>query len=130
VLCSCFTYLRRKFNDALLKTAKQESKALEGLRFCQKLFALEERWTNLTSEERLVQQLEHSKPVLDAFLAWLDKVNVLNGSRLAETVTYARNQCEPLSVYLFNGRIDISTSKVENTIRLLKLAVTMRLILL
>jgi hypothetical protein len=117
VHCGCFAHLKRKFNDALPKTDKKDSKALEGLTFCQKLFALEEGWADLEPEDRLKQRLEHSKPVLDKFYAWLETINILQGSKLAEAVTYARNQRAPLSAFLLDGRIDISTNKIENAIR-------------
>jgi len=117
VHCGCFAHLRRKFNDALPKTGQKGSKALQGLAFCQKLFKLEDGWAALSPENRLEQRQERSKPVLDEFFAWLETVNPLAGSKLAEAVVYARNQREPLSAFLLDGRIDISTNKVENAIR-------------
>jgi transposase len=117
VHCGCWAHLRRKFNDALPKTEQKSSKALEGLTFCQNLFVLEEKWVNLSPDDRFRQRKEHSKPVLDDFFAWLATVNALQGGKLAEAVTYAHNQREPLSAFLLDGRIDISTNKVENAIR-------------
>jgi len=117
VHCGCFAHLRRKFNDALPKTAEKSGKAMEGLTFCQKLFTLEEGWADLSPEDRLLKRLEYSKPVLDEFFAWLETVNPLGASKLVEAVTYARNQRGPLSAFLLDGRIDISTNKVENAIR-------------
>jgi transposase len=117
VHCGCWAHLRRKFNDALPKTEQKGSKALDGLTFCQKLFKPEEGWVDLSPDDRLEQRQQHSKPVLDEFFAWLETVNALSGSKLAEAVTYARNQREPLSAFLLDGRIDISTNKVENAIR-------------
>jgi len=117
VHCGCYAHLRRKFNDALPKTEQKDSKALEGLTFCQKLFKFEDSWVDLSPENRLEQRQEHSKPVLDDFFAWLETVNPLKGSKLSEAVTYARNQRKPLSAFLLDGRIEISTNKVENAIR-------------
>jgi len=117
VHCGCWAHLRRKFNDALPKTVDKSGKALEGLSFCQELFKLEEKWAALTADDRLRQRQEHSQPVVDAFFAWLETVNALQGSKLAEAVTYARNQRQPLSMFLTDGRIDISTNRVENAIR-------------
>jgi transposase len=117
VRCCCFAHLRRKFNDALPKTGQKASKALTGLTYCQKLFKLEEEFATLSPDERLRQRLVYSKPVLDELFAWVETVNPLNGSKLAEAITYARNQREPLSTFLLDGRIDISTNKIENAIR-------------
>ena len=117
VHCGCWAHLRRKLNDAMPKTAKKDSKALEGLTFCQKLFKLEEEWADFSPDNRLQQRRERSKPVLDEFFAWLQTVRPLRGCKLAEAVTYAHNQRKPLSAFLLDGRIEISTNRVENAIR-------------
>ena len=117
VHCGCFAHLRRKFNDALPKSNPKNSKAFEGFSFCQKLFKLEEGWADIEYEERLRLRIKHSKPVLDGFYAWLETINALKGSKLADAVIYARNQREPLSAFLLDGRIEISNNRVENAIR-------------
>ena len=117
VHCGCFAHLRRKFNDALPKGVNKECKALEGLAFCQQLFKLEDGWVDLSPEERFRQRLAQSKPVLDMFFAWLETVDPLKGSKLADAVTYARNQRAPLSAFLLDGRIELSTNRIENAIR-------------
>jgi hypothetical protein len=45
--------MRRKFNDALPKNAPKNNKALIGLMFCKRLFILEDKFKELTSEDRL-----------------------------------------------------------------------------
>ena len=71
----------------------------------------------LGAYERLNQRRERSKPVLDAYFAWVGTVNPLAGCKLAEAVTYARNQRGPLSAFLIDGRIEISNNRLENKIR-------------
>jgi len=115
--CACWAHMRRRYTDALPKNAPKDSKALIGLEFCQKLFELERKFENLTPEERFKQRIEHSKPVLDDYFAWVETVNPLAGSKLAQAITYARNQKEALSNFLLDGRIEISTNRVENHIR-------------
>jgi hypothetical protein len=44
-------------------------------------------------------------------------VNPLAGSKLAKAIVYAINQKEPLSTFLLDGRIEISTNIIENKIR-------------
>ena len=115
--CGCWAHLRRKYNDALPKTDQKGSTALVGLEFCQKLFALEESFQNLSPEERLKLRHERSKPVWDAYFAWVETLDPLAASKLVEAITYSRNQREPLSAFLLDGRIEISNNRAENAIR-------------
>ena len=96
ILCGCWAHARRKFEDALPKTAKKDGPALIGLGFCQKLFILEDKFAGLSAEERLKLRQEFSKPVVDEFYAWVGTVNPLAGSKLGEAITYVINQREPL----------------------------------
>jgi hypothetical protein len=115
--CACWAHMKRKYTDALPKTDLKDSKAVQGIAFCDELFLLERDFQELLPEERLKQRHEKSKPVLDAYFAWVDTVNPLAGCKLAEAITYARNQKEPLSAFLLDGRIEISTNRIENHIR-------------
>jgi len=115
--CGCWAHQRRKYEEALPKTDKKGSPAAEGLAYCQKLFALEREFEKLSPEERLKQRQERSKPVLDAYFAWVDKTCPLAGSKLAQAITYARNQEKPLRAFLSDGRIEISNNRMENAIR-------------
>lgn len=115
--CACWAHMKIKYTDALPKTDLKDSKAVQGIAFCDELFLLERDFQELSPEERLKQRHEKSKPVLDAYFAWVDTVNPLAGCKLAEAITYARNQKEPLSAFLLDGRIEISTNRIENHIR-------------
>ena len=113
----CWAHLRRKFEEAMPKNAPKDNIARIGFEFCQKLFALERDFEKLGHEERLEKRIEKSKPVVDEFYEWVGTVNPLAGSKLAKAITYAVNQREPLSVFLTDGRIELSTNRIENKIR-------------
>lgn len=115
--CGCWAHLRRKYEEALPKTASKEGKALEGLEYCNQLFKLEKDFATLTPEERFEKRQELSRPVLDAYFAWLETVNPLQGSKLAQAITYSYNQKSPLSAFLLDGRIELSNNRAENAIR-------------
>jgi len=115
--CGCWAHSKRKYSDALPKTNLKDSKAAQGIAFCDKLFMLEREFEGLSPEKRLEQRLEKSKPVVDAYFAWVETVNPLAGSKLYEAITYARNQKQALSTFLLDGRIEISTNRIENHIR-------------
>ena len=67
----CWAHVRRKFNDALEAAGKGKKSptAAQGVACCTQLFKLEERWKDLTPEERRKKRPEQAKPVLDAILA-------------------------------------------------------------
>jgi len=115
--CGCFGHARRKFQEAMPKNAPRDNPARIGFEFCQKLFDLEGEFKGMSPEERIRHRIERSKPVFDQFYKWLETVNPLAGSKLAKAVTYAGNQKEPLSAFLLDGRIEISTNRIENQIR-------------
>jgi transposase len=117
--CGCWAHQRRKWEQAMPKSPPRDNPAYIGLRYCQKLFALEAAWDdeNCSPQERLKRRLEQSKPIFDEYYSWVATLNFLSGSKLAEAVTYARNQKGPLSAFLLDGHIDISTNKIENAIR-------------
>ena len=117
IRCCCWAHLRRKFKEAMPKNAPKDNCALIGFEFCQKLFALERKFMELTPEERLKQRIKQSKPILDEFYGWVGTVNPLSGSKLAQAIGYAVNQKEGLSAFLLDGRIEISTNRIENKIR-------------
>lgn len=88
-----------------------------GFEYCNKLFAIEKELEHLSPDERRVKRQELSKPVLEAYLAWLETVNALKGSKLAEAITYSENQRASLGTFLEDGRIELSNNRAENAIR-------------
>ena len=117
VHCGCFAHMRRRFEEAIPKNAPKDNKARIGLRYCQKLFALEDKFKDLSPDDRLDKRLKQSKPILDEFFAWVDTLNPLAGSKLCDAIVYARNQKKPLSALLLDGHIELSTNRIENVIR-------------
>lgn len=116
--CGCWAHLRRKYQEALTKSGDiQGSAAAVGFDYCNQLFAIEKDLTELTPEERKLKRQARSKPVLEAYLSWLETVNPLQGSKLAEAITYSINQKASLGVFLEDGHIELSNNRAENAIR-------------
>lgn len=92
-LVGCWAHARRKFDEALkaLPANKRTTPvaAKEGLEFCNRLFVIERKFKDATPEERYDGRLAQSRPVLDAFSAWLEEqsAQVLPKSVLGEAVT-------------------------------------------
>ena len=86
----CWAHLRRKFDEALKglpAQARENSLALAGKRYCDKLFDLERAFAELAPEQRYEQRQKTSKPKMEAFFAWADSCNAIPKSRWAKRST-------------------------------------------
>ncbi|OIQ57531.1 transposase IS66 family protein [Moorella thermoacetica] len=93
-LVGCWAHARRKFDEALKALPEDKRTAAvaarEGLEFCNRLFTIERDLKDKTPEERYQLRQVRSKPVLDAFLAWLksQKSRVLPKSSFGQAINY------------------------------------------
>jgi len=117
VRAGCWAHVRRKWREAMPKdAAPQNSRAVQGYEYCNRLFALERTFEGMSDDDRRHARQEKSRLILEEFWAWLDTVNNPSG-KLKEAVTYARNQKKHLETFLDHGEIEISNNQVENAIR-------------
>ena len=122
-IMGCFAHARRGFTDALKALPKdaQISKTIaeEGRSYCNELFHIEKNLSGLPPEERYKERLEHSKPVLEAFLSWLNeyKDKVLPKSNLGKAIKYCLNQWHRLETFLKDGEIELSNNRAERAIK-------------
>lgn len=122
-LVGCWAHARRKFDEALkvLPDAKQKAAvtAREGLEFCNRLFAFEREIRDAPDEERLKARTERSRPVVDAFLAWLkaQQPRVLPKSALGQAIAYCLAQWDKLVVFLQDGRLELDSNRSERSIK-------------
>ena len=118
VLCRCWAHMRRCWRDAIPKGATGTlCKASVGFEYCNKLFALERDFADMTPEQRLAARREKSRPILDEYWAWVDSLDPIGGSKLSEAVTYARHQRDSLNEFMNHGDVEISNNIAENAIR-------------
>lgn len=122
-LVGCWSHARRKFDEAL-KALPASSRsapvaARQGLEYCNKLFAIERGLKDSTPEERYHGRLEQSRPVLNAFSAWLHEQSsqVLPKSTLGSAVTYCLNQWSKLIAFLEDGHLEIDNNRSERSIK-------------
>lgn len=121
-LVGCWAHARREFSDVLKALPPNSLKpvaATEGLKFCNKLFAIERELKELAPDERYKKRLEKSKPVLEAFLSWLkiQKHKVLPKSGLGKAIAYCLNQWDKLVAFLEDGRLEIDNNRSERSIK-------------
>ena len=116
--CGCWAHMRRKWQEAMPPGAtKENSKAAVGYDYCSKLFAAERKYAHLSSSVRKTARQVEAEPLLEAYWWWVNTLEPTLGSKLAEAVTYARNQKEYLNSFLEHGEVDISNNYAENAIR-------------
>ncbi len=121
IRAGCWSHARRYWDEAVKASGgkSKNPKALEGLAFCNRLFNLERQWKSLSPEERQVQRCLKSKPVLEAFLAWLHTTQdqSLPQSHLGKAITYCLNQWSALNTFLSDGRLPIENNSSERAIK-------------
>ena len=93
------------------------SKAAIGYEYCNKLFALEKKFSEMSDAVRKTARQVKAEPLLEAYWLWLKTLDPVPGSKLAEAVTYAQNQKSYLSAFLGHGEVEISNNFAENAIR-------------
>mgnify|MGYP004516563471 CR=1 FL=1 len=112
----CWAHARRKWVEAMPKGAtKENALAAKGLDYCSQLFEVEQKLEGLADEKRRDQRRFLSKPIVDAYYAWLETIFKPAG-KLKKAI-YSLNQREFLCVFLGHGEIEISNNQVENGIR-------------
>jgi transposase len=122
-LTGCWAHARRKFDESLKALPDSKSstsvKAKEGLDFCNSLFAIERELKDSTPDERYTIRLERSRPILDAFSAWLhtQKSRVLPKSAFGVAITYCLNQWTKLEAFLQDGRLELDNNRAERSIK-------------
>jgi transposase len=122
-LVGCWAHARRKFDEALqaLPDGKRTKTvaAREGLDFCNRLYAVERELKEVSPKERHKVRMEQSRPILDAFLAWLQqqKSRALPQSLFGKAITYCLNQWDKLVAFLEDGRLEIDNNRGERSIK-------------
>jgi transposase len=116
----CWAHVRRKFDEALTALKPEErkdSQAQKGLDYCNRLFALERTFENVSPDERQKVRAEHSRPVAAAFFAWAKGLNVLPKSALGKAIEYTAKQEKWLMNFFLDGRLELSNNRAERSIK-------------
>ena len=120
IVVGCWAHLRRKFAD-ILKTIPKEkwagTDAWVGITYCDKLFLLEKQFSSLTPEDRCKERERLSKPLIDEFYCWIEKLDALPKNLLGQARHYALSQKKYLLRYLLDGRLEISNNRAERSIK-------------
>jgi len=110
----CWVHLRRKFDEALKATpadARPQSLASEAIKRLGYLFHLEDQWKVLDAEERQELRLKESKPLAEAFFAWIQSLHVLPKTPMGVAIHYALDQRRWLMNFYLDGRCESSNNR-------------------
>ena len=126
----CWAHVRRKFDEALKIIPEKDrigSQVLHGKYFCDTLFKFEREFADLSPDEHFKARYEarqkQSKPVMDEFFAWAEKLRepresgVLPNTPLGKAVRYALDQKVWLERVLLDGRLELSNNRAERSIK-------------
>ena len=123
----CWAHARRKFSDVLKATNKYQKKkakkghASQALDFISQLYQIEKeaKEQELPDLQKVNLRQEKSKPVLDAFYAWLKSIENKTPPKglLGKAINYTLNRWEQLTIYLKHGFVPIDNNLAENAIR-------------
>ena len=119
--CCCFAHIRRYLLESIPKGMEKDytNPAVQGFLYCNKLFEYERsyREKGLSFKQIYNRRLKDQKPVIEAFLSWLDQLQPKSGDRIIRAINYS-NGCRPYMMnYLKDGACSLSNNLSENSIR-------------
>ena len=120
----CWDHARRKFVEAskaapAKKRGSKVSKADVAIGKIRKLYRIEDKIKDLSSDEKRQKRQELSIPLLEELKGWLEKniSRVPKDSLTFKAMYYTLNQWELLIGYCGDGKLHISNALAENAIR-------------
>ena len=117
----CWAHARRKLCE--IHDSHRSEIAAQGLRRIAAMYAIEKQIRGEPAEVRLAVRKARTAPRVKEFGVWLrrQRARVSAKSRLGEKLAYIGNHWEGLQVFLTDGRVEMDSNVVENTIRPLAL---------
>lgn len=119
--CCCWAHIRRYLLQAIPKGHERDysEPAVQGYMYCNKLFEYERHYREqgLSFKQIYNRRLKDEKPVIEAFLAWVDRQHPQSGDRIIKALKYI-NGCRPyMMTYLEDAHCSLSNNLSENSIR-------------
>ncbi len=116
----CWAHTRRGFFEAL----SAEPQAADcALKMIGKLYEVEAAIgeQSLSGERKRLRRLEHAKPLVEQFFAWVDEQLASQGllptNKLTQALAYARERKAQLMVFLGDEQVPMDTNHLERALR-------------
>ena len=123
IIVGCWNHARRLYDNALKVLPEKEREgtdSMKGKRYCDKLFDIERSIAGLEPNERHAKRQELAAPVLDEYYRWLRSFkdrDMIGKNLFGKAVSYSLDQWAYLKNYLLDGRLEISTNRIERSIK-------------
>lgn len=116
-LAYCWAHVRRKFLD--VHKATRSPLALEIFELINKLYSIEKDLKHQTAPVRLQVRQAEALPLFDQLVQRLREIfaQIAKKSPLGAAINYTQKLLHGLDVFLKDGRVEIDSNSVENTIR-------------
>ena len=116
-LAYCWAHCRRRLRE--IHDSSGSEIAAEGLRRIAELYAIEADIRGSPPELRLAERQTRSAPLVEAFGEWLtqQRARVSPKSRLGEKLAYIARHWDGLRIFLADGRVEMDSNAVENSLR-------------
>jgi hypothetical protein len=110
-------HARRKFHDQFV--ARRNEVNTEALRRIGELYAIETAIRGKPPDERRRVRQEQARPLLDAFEIWLRSTlsTVSQKGDAAKAINYALDQWAALTLYVYDGGVEIDNNAAERALR-------------
>jgi transposase len=118
----CWSHSRREFIKA---EDKEPAKVKEALDLMRPLWEVEEeiKKQGLIGEEKRLFRVEHSKPLVDTFFAWVAKQQeafaLLPSNLLTKALNYVKKRKNALEIFLTDPDVPMDTNKLERELRVI-----------
>ena len=124
----CLAHIRRKFHEIIVhldEEALKTSRAVIGFNYCAKLYKIEKELREQHSqkedyyEKRYETRLEKSKPLIEEFIAYVDKEieDAVPQSALGKALAYTKPLLPNFKTFLEDGSLEIDNNAAERSIR-------------
>lgn len=109
----------KRYKFCLLPKRKRRSSPKRDWTFAIAFLLPNREIKDLTPDERYAIRQERSRPIVEAFLAWLRKQRpqVLPKSALGKAIDYCLNQWGKLTVFPEDGRLELDNNRSERSIK-------------
>lgn len=116
----CWAHTRRGFFEALSAQPQAADQALKMIGLVYEVEAdIGEK--GLSGERKRLHRLEHAKPLVEQFFAWVDeqlaRQGLLPSNKLTQALAYARERKAQLMVFLGDEDVPMDTNHLERALR-------------